>query len=385
MFKRIFFSLLFCAIGILIARSGYQDWQGDPVCHYHPAFCTVIDHAVALDEKRWKGNLREALRVDTQAMLNSGRRRELTVQEFFSKDDSAWKFIDANPNGTEKRCLVSESGNVAVWDDSGPSRPMVVIIIGSLIFATSLAWPFYLHRVRVNPVWIISLFCSVFFLAGIAAASGIWPEIITHIQASRWELTPYVSLGTRTFRSGKSTHHEQALQYDFQGKTYVTVKGDNSFPLGTSHDSNRVCRVNPAQPRQVALSWGWRPGLGVALFPVPFLAVGLLAVFISFSPTLQRQIKEGNRLDSRRRNHASLSPKEQLWGTAFVLIFIGSIVGVFVSCCAQMWMDAHPEKWIFTIFLIPFVIWVLHTARSFARAVWRMMNPAEQRKSVRKS
>lgn len=376
MYKRILISLLFCALGAFISHWGYQQWRLDPLRSYHPVTCTVIDHVVALDEMRWKERYRDALRVDTQVVMSSGYRRELTVPAFFSRDNDAWKFINANPDGTEKRCLVSEKGDVAVWDHYSPSRPMVFIIGGSFVFLSSLAWFFCSHRIRIPDAWLAALAGGIFLIMGLYFASHQWPEAIRHIQAARWELTSYTSLGHRIIssrgsgRSGRlrDQRDQEAIQYAFGGKTYVSIRPGNSFPDAPHH----ACRVNPDHPWQVALSWGWRPGLGSVLVPIPFMTLGLFVLFATFSSSFQKLMKDTQRLRSSTRNHTSKKVPLALWESGFLLLFLGPIVGIFVVVCAEMWLDGHFEKWFLTILLVPGVIGIFFLLRAFVREVRRM-------------
>lgn len=381
MFKRISLSLLFCAIGGLIASLGYQRWREDPVRHYRPAECTIIDHQIALDEKRWKANNRDALRVDTQAVLSSGNRRELIVHEFFSSDDDAWKFINTNPGGTEKRYLISEGGDVAVWNDYTPSLPMVAIVAGSLVLLCSLAWFFYFHRIRIRDAWLAALAGGFFLIMGLYVAGHLWSSAITHVQAAQWESTPYTSLGHRILisggggKSGASRTHQEAIQYDFRGKTYVSIRpGKNSHP---AHD--RVCRVNSDHPWQVALSWGWRPVLAHVLAPIPVLTIGSFVLLMTFSSSFQKLTKDTQRTRSRERNRPLKKTPMAPWESGFLLLFIGPIVGIFAFFCGEMWWDGDSAKWVMTILLIPFVIWILFLVKSFVRELRRM--PSEKSRS----
>ena len=199
-----------------------------------------------------------------------------------------------------------------------------------------------------------------FFIGGVVTASQMWPAVIQHVRATGWDLTPCQVISHRSYRSGKSNTHELLVRYTAAGQQRETVLNGAFFDLGGESRSAKQCRVSPSKPWQVTLSWGWRPGLGVALFPVPFLTVGLLGLFIPFSALLQQQIKS-----KQTWERLSLGRWEEVIGQGFALLFVGSIVGVFLSLCAEMWLQAHEARWFLTLFLIPFVCWVLKLAWMF--------------------
>jgi hypothetical protein len=146
------------------------------------------------------------------------------------------------------------------------------------------------------------------------------------------------------------------MTYTFNGAKYEAVVG-NTLPFSVDYPVRRECRVNPARPWEVERSWGWRPGLVVALFPVPFLVAGVAGLAFISIPPLRRSL-EVTGSSSRWSNVVAA-------GVGFG--FVGSIVGLFVGLCGEMWMADEPVKWFLTVFLIPFVGWV-------ATLAWRFLD-----------
>ena len=208
----------------------------------------------------------------------------------------------------------------------------------------------------------------LFFIAGVFMASQFWPAVVQHVSAAEWDLVPCQVAARRSFRSGKSTTREFLVRYTAEGKAREAVLNGSFFGLGVENQSARQCRVNPEKPWQITLSWGWRPGLGVALFPVPFIAVGFLGLSMLFSPQLRHPAQSGQTVKTLPRTRWS-----EPAGLGLVLVFVGSIVGVFVSFCAEMWLEAHEARWFLTLFLIPFVGWVLKIAVTFVSSMRKAM------------
>jgi hypothetical protein len=167
--------------------------------------------------------------------------------------------------------------------------------------------------------------------------------------------------------SGKSAQREFVIRYTAAGRGMETVAlDDNSFGLGEApKPAGGELRVNSADPWQVALSWGWRPILGVGLlFPIPFLAVGMLVFWIPFSPGVRRQLRTRERWEDVPK-----SRWEETLGAGFAVLFVGSVVGAFVSVCAEAWLQQQGMRWFLTLFLIPFVYWFGQLVLKFAKCL----------------
>lgn len=350
--------------------AGYPEWKLDETKRYSPSEAKVVGHELEVDRKRWKEREQKAVRVETRLTLESPARAELVAASFFRDSNAAWKFMLANPAGKTVPCLVSPSGDAVAWDQFWSSARWWSPLIGSVLLLIGLWQLARSPMLRISAVTTATLFCAVFFLMGIGSALQIWPAAMTQVKAGGWDLVPCNSVESRSVSSGKSSKTQISFRYTYQGRDYLAVKNANSFDFGHIDTMPSACRVDPEAPWQVALTWGWRPSLGVVLFPVPFLALGVFALIIPFSPRLQRLVWESRSHETGRRFHIRADRMTGIAGRLFALVFAGSIVGVFASVCAEMWMANHDHKWLLTIFLVPFVMAVLFLAKGLVTKVW---------------
>lgn len=362
--KQIFLPLALIAFGAILAITGHRQWSAAPERAYTAIEGAVLDHEVRVNRLRWEDEVPRAVEVRTRVAVrleDGSSAGEAVVQSFFSNTDQAWKLAFSKPAGTQVSCLVAADLRHGVFASLAPSGDMVTVIIGSIILliGVGLLLPFH------PPAWVqpafVSGILSLFFIAGVFMASQFWPAVVQHVKAATWDLVPCQVAAHRSFRSGKSTTHELLLRYTAEGRPREAVLNGSFFGLGVENRSARQCRVNPEKPWQVTLSWGWRPGLFVALFPVPFIAVGVLGLF---SSGFQRRIPTGRRPQIQPHGRWGESA-----GQGFALVFVGSIIGVFASICAEMWLQEHGARWIFSLILLPFVVWLVMIARSFVSSV----------------
>ena len=363
MMKRILLSIVLLTLGALFAFSGHHHWSTDPVRSYQPAKGIVLDHEVKVNRQRWTDDVPKAMELATRVKFSHDAGRERTtavVREFFTHGDSAWKLASTEPVGSQVDCLIAPGTQEGIRDSWEPSGPMLAMVVGGVLMLIAVGMHLPLRPVRWGGHALVIAALLAFFIGGVVTASQMWPAVIQHVRATGWDLTPCQVISHRSYRSGKSNTHELLVRYTAAGQQRETVLNGAFFGLGVENKDARQCRVNPSNPWQVTLSWGWRPGLGVALFPVPFLTVGLLGLFIPFSALLQQQIKSKQTWEK-----LSLGRWGEVIGQGFALLFVGSIVGVFLSLCAEMWLQAHEARWFLTLFLIPFVCWVLKLAWMF--------------------
>ncbi len=370
MIARIALFVFLSLFGGVFVLAGYQEWKRDVTRHYSPAEAVVVGHEMVIDQTRWIEREQEAVRVDTRLQLAHQGRAESVAAGFFKDTVAAWKFMLANPSGKSVSCLVSPLGKEVVWDQFWSSPPVWAISIGSVFLMSGLwqlvRWP----RFRVSDDTKPLLFCSIFLLAGILAASLMWPAAVTHMRAAGWDLVPCHSVERRSVAAPRSYDTQFSFRYTYHGKDYLAVKMANAFDEWSCGPKPSACRVNPEVPWRAELSWGWRPGLGIALFPLPFLAVGIFAFIIPFSSRMQRLIAEARENQPGSQFHIPADRMTDIGGRLFAFVFAGSIVGVFVSVCGEMWIADHERKWWLTIFLIPFVFAVLFLAKGLVEKVW---------------
>lgn len=381
MVKRLLVSLFISAFGALMFYSAYQEWNDDPVRHYRPSQAVVRGHTLSLDRNHWEAHERASLCLAIKVAPLSGHLREATVQEYFKKGEPAWNWIKAHPVGSTIDCRFSEDGSDGVWDSHAIPGSWLQMIVGALMILGGLLVCAASNGDGTRSVVIVPLVCFVFFIGGCVTAWHFWPDAVRHVKAAHWELVPYTIHGQRTVSSGKSSTTQSWISYQFRRQDYVDLVSASDM-LGDSSSKTRVCRVNPEKPWQVELSWGWHPGLGSVLFPVPFLAVGIFGFLALVSSDYRRFLMAGG---SGRAIFPSDS-KSELLGSAFGFIFAGSIVGVFVSICAAMWWEDQPMKWFLTLFLIPFVVAAVKLAINLFRQVRRLApgRPREPRRSYLK-
>lgn len=377
MMKRILLSIVLLTLGALFASSGHHHWSEDPVRSYLPSKGIVLDHEVKVNRQRWVEDVPKAMELTTRIEFPPDAGRERTtavVREFFTHGDSAWKLASTEPVGSQVACLIAPGTQEGIRDSWEPSGPMLAMVVGGVLMLMAVGMHLPFRPVGWGGHALVIAVLLAFFIGGVVTASQMWPTVIQHVRATGWDLLSCQVISHRSYRSGKSNTHELLVRYTAAGQQRETVLNGAFFGLGVENKDARQCRVNPSKPWQVTLSWGWRPGLGVALFPVPFLMIGLLGLFIPFSALLQRQIKSKQTWKLLR-----MEPWQDAISQGFVLLFIGSIVGVFVSLCAEMWLQGEGGSWFFTLLLIPFVGWTLKQGVSFATSVVKAM----KRRNVR--
>lgn len=366
-FGRIVFFLFLSLFGGLAISTGFREWRDDPVRDYRAGDGIVSLHELVLDQNRWNERVPLPLRVDTQVRLEAGS--SCVAREFFGNSDSARSFMDAKPPGSQAALMISSDQHEARWRSLWPHRGLGLVAFGVLLVLFALHRLLDLPWPTIQPELAGVLFCAAFLVAGLVAASKMWPAAVRRIQAAHWEPVVFELLGTRTVPSGKHSRTEHAIRYSFGDATFVTVQSPGGMSFDSGQDLRRECRVDPARPWQVEIAWGWTPGLGVVLFPVPFLTVGVLALIIPFSSRLRKIIRVGS--SNPRGEQFAPHDTSGIGPSLFALIFVGSIVGVFGSLCGEMWIHDQPMKWFLTLFLLPFVGWVVWLFRCLIRSLMK--------------
>jgi hypothetical protein len=368
------FALFAIALGVFVVYSGFQNWRNDETRHYVLREAEVVDQRISIDWQRWKDLERESMEVETRVQLldaTHARHAPLVLREYFSHGEKAWEFVHAESPGSMIKCLVSEDMKTAVRNGANLPGAMAVLIIGGFIVLAGIGLhvPVSLSIMTQRRMGLVVL--PLFPAAGILVACFLWPEAIARTGAAKWAPVTYQKLGERSVSAGKTSETQVALRSSIGGKTFETVLAGDSF-VDTIQGTAKAgeCRVNPARPWQVTLRWGWRPGLfAMILFPVPFLSVGLLFLGAFFSPYLRHQF------GVQRSSSATVrqGPREEAFGMGFALLFMGSLVGTFVSLCVELWVHDDGMKWPLTIFLIPFVSMVLYFLNLFWKSVWKAL------------
>jgi hypothetical protein len=231
---------------------------------------------------------------------------------------------------------------------------------------------------------------AVFAVAGglMLYPLGIKP-IARTIAAESWVTTPcqVLQAEVRSHDSDDGTTYSVYIlyQYEFSGQTYKSdryefVGGSSSGYRGKARTvalyeaaSNPVCYVNPKDASEAVLKRGFHAKLLLALFPLPFLLIGIGGLVGLFRgnvvtgggtvlPRLARQpgqVADAVALlrvtgSARTVLAPKLPPKAKFIGmTVFALIW-NVIILVFVAAIANGFRHGDPS-WVGLLVLLPFV------------------------------
>lgn len=243
------------------------------------------------------------------------------------------------------------------------------------------------------PKAIIIPFFSIFAIAGLGILLFvIAPQWTKYSDAKGWKETPAKVIWSRVKShsddDGTTYSVDIFYSYSFEGRDYKsnTVGLMSGSSSGRSSKQEKVkehppgkaitCYVNPEKPWQSLLEreLGWWALF--ALFPLPFIAVGLGGLWWTFKKrskakaTSNSDNKLGRRSSSIRHSatgsdkfHSSarkeFSPGgsriKWVFGSIFIALFWNGITSVFVWQAVQSWIKGNGE-WFLTIFITPFVL-----------------------------
>ncbi len=237
---------------------------------------------------------------------------------------------------------------------------------------------------------------------------GIKP-IAKTIAAESWAVTPchVVQAEVRSHDSDDGTTYSIYIlyQYEFHGQTYKSdrydfVGGSSSGYRGKARTvalyeaaSNPVCYVNPDNPSEAALKRGFHAKLLLALFPLPFLLIGIggLTAILrgkigvgggKTRPWLAQQpagvsndvgilrVTDGGRAVLTPK----LSAKAKFIGVMVVAAFWNGIVSIFVVSTINDFRHGDPS-WFRLVFLLPFVAVGLGLIGGAAYQLLALFNP----------
>lgn len=227
--------------------------------------------------------------------------------------------------------------------------------------------------------------CFFFYLILIQPLWNIW-------QARDWREVPCRILSSEVKRStggSDGVSYKILIRYAYQvnGRAYESDRYDFTGMSSGGYSGKRnvvdryppgaleKCFVNPEQPSEAVLYRGMTKALWWGLFPLPFIAVGLLAfaparVFANAtSRTGPLKSTGASKLPIRpaasAHLHGTLSGPTELRASSsrvgklifliFFALFWNGIVSIFVR---QVWegISRGRPEWFLTIFLIPFVL-----------------------------
>jgi len=230
-------------------------------------------------------------------------------------------------------------------------------------------------------------FFAIFAVVGLAILYplGIRP-IAKTLDAKSWVEVPcHVLRGdVRSHDSDDGTTYSVYILYSYEhnGQTYKSdrydfIGGSSSGYRGKARVvaqyeamPNPTCYVNPKRPCEAVLKRGFHAKLLFALFPLPFIAVGIGGIYF----TLRRR-KKGMKVWMPKSHQGTpgddvsvlrpadpgsvvLRPKHSPWGKLVAVIvfalFWNGIVSVLVFQVVGGFRQGHPS-WGMTLFAVPFV------------------------------
>ena len=247
------------------------------------------------------------------------------------------------------------------------------------------------RRTKGTSKYAMAAFFSIFAIAGGAMLYplGIRP-IARTIDAGNWRPTPCKVLRAevRSHDSDDGTTYSAYIlyEYEYNGRTYKCDRFD--FVGGSSSGyerkariveqyrtaANPTCYVNPKDPSEAVLKRGFHAKLLLALFPLPFLAVGIGGVVgclrrkrgpdpvtglphaararqTTDSATCLLRLPDAGPMMLKPQH----SPGIRLTGAIIIALFWNGIISVFLWQVIEGFRHGSPS-WFLTFFLTPFVL-----------------------------
>jgi hypothetical protein len=232
---------------------------------------------------------------------------------------------------------------------------------------------------------------AVFAIAGgiMLYPLGIRP-IAKTVAAESWATTPCKVLRAevRSHDSDDGTTYSICIlyQYEFNGQTYKSdrydfVGGSSSGYQGKARvveqyraAANPVCYVNPDDPSEAVLKRGFHAKLLLALFPLPFLLIGVGGLAATWRGKIvtddkttkpwiaQRSVRASDGLATgrvadggREVLRPKFSAKAKFLGVTLIAVFWNGIISIFVAGLVNDFRYGHPS-WFGLLFMLPFVV-----------------------------
>ncbi len=225
---------------------------------------------------------------------------------------------------------------------------------------------------------------------------GIKP-IAKTLDARSWIETPCKVLraNVRSHEGDDSTTYSVYIlyEYEFNGQTYRNdrydfVGGSSSGRQGKARvveryrsDPNPVCYVNPSNPGEAVLKRGFHAKLLLALFPLPFLLVGLGGVYYTLWGKKRRDFRDASLLRPHDARPTVLKPKHspmaKLVGMILFALIWNGIISLLVREVIDSFRQGHPN-WFLTLFAVPFVVIGLVTVGLVVYQFLALFNPRPQ-------
>lgn len=254
---------------------------------------------------------------------------------------------------------------------------------------------------------------ALFALFAIVGGGMLYPlgikPIAKTIAAESWVTTPcrVLQAEVRSHDSDDGTTYSIYIlyRYEFNGQTYKSdryefVGGSSSGYRGKARTvalyeaaSNPVCYVNPDNPSEAVLKRGFHAKLLLALFPLPFLLIGVGGLTATLrgkiavrggttKPWLAQQPARAlNDLAILRGTDSGravltpkLSAKSKFIGITLVAVFWNGIVSIFVVSKINDFRHGD-SSWFGLLFLLPFVAVGLGLIGGAVYQLLAMFNP----------
>lgn len=388
----LFFFMMGSLFEVLILREfggamGQRFWKRVP--------CTVV----ASEVREFGGESPYAFTVGYQYDYGGRRYSGSGYKRGYSSSDTysgAQELVQKYPVGRAATCYVNPQnpGEAVLKRDS---LLIGLVVLFPLIFVAIGAGGIYFlwrksalaearpiapiaPRAKGKSKYAAPAFFSLFAIVGGAMLYplGIRP-IARTIDAATWTPTPCKVLRAevRSHDSDDGTTYSTYIlyQYECNGQTYKCdrydlIGGSSSGYEGKARvveqyrsATNPVCYVNPKNPSEAVLKRGFHAKLLLALFPLPFLLVGVIGVLQTLrskkdGATLSRKLgATGSSLASDPLSllrlgdttPATLRPKfsgrSKLLGAILVAAFWNGIISIFIAGAG----------WFTMIFLLPFI------------------------------
>lgn len=242
-------------------------------------------------------------------------------------------------------------------------------------------------------------FFGVFAAAGVGIFAGVVvPGALKFLSSRGWQRAPaeviWSTVRSESSDDGTTYRADIFYRYRFAGESHAS--NDHRLFGGSSSGRKRKqqvvaahppghrfeCWVDPADPQRAVIDrrLGW--GALFALFPLPFMAIGLGGLWATF---LRKGPADGaERPPSQRAARPVRVPGapmrsmpirlKRLAALLFAAVFWNGIVGVFIGVAWKEWQRGRTE-WFLVLFLVPFVIIGLVLLGSLVHSLLGLLSP----------
>ncbi len=250
-------------------------------------------------------------------------------------------------------------------------------------------------------------FFGVFAVAGVGIFAGmVVPGAMKYLSSRGWEQVPaeviWSAVRAEDGDDGTTYRADIFYRYEFDGRSFASndhrLFGGSSSgrkkkqQLVDEHPPGRrfECWVDPGDPQRAVIDrrLGW--GALFALFPLPFMAVGLGGLWATFlrrkpdadpaaplaggRPGGTRAVWRPSRIPSQPMASMPIRLKK-LGALLFGTVFWNGIVGVFLGVLWKEWQRGKVE-WFLLLFLVPFVIIGLVLVGSLLHGLVGLLSPS---------